>query len=409
MNLAHRLVRVGFVTSLLGYTTLAGCGGDGGAGDAVAPSAGGAGGGVAGAAAVGGAAGKSASAGASGVSGKGGVGGKGGATAGSGGSTGAAGAGGASGVSGAAGSPQGGSGGKGGSAGAGGKGGNGGSAGKGQAGSAAMGGAGLGGASAGSGGASAAGAAGKASGGMGSAGASGSSVPTKPIAFTKEKPFTVDSGTTNWVYVPASYDDTHATPTTLLVWLHGCGGKSEGDIWVVSPGGAQSWISLAVGGQEGNCWDVDKDPARVLAALADIKTHFNIKPKGVVLGGYSSGGDLTYRTAFYNASLFAGVIVENSSPYRDTGSKEAASLAAAAWKFNAVHLAHLQDTTYPIAGVQKETDSMTAAGFPMKRIEVDGGHYDNAGAIENGHPVPGTSADLATYLLPCLDKGWTAP
>ena len=46
-------------------------------------------------------------------------------------------------------------------------------------------------------------------------------------------------------------------------------------------------------------------------------------------------------------------------------------------------------------GVRNETDSMTAAGFPMMRIETDGGHYDDAGAIENGHAVPGTSADLA--------------
>ena len=236
-----------------------------------------------------------------------------------------------------------------------------------------------------------------------------SSVPSDPIAYQKDTPFTVDSGTTNWVYVPSSYDDTHQTPTTLFVWLHGCGGFASGDIWTISPGGNQSWISLAVGGQEGGCWDTGNDPPRVLAAVADVKTHFNVKPKGVVIGGYSSGGDLTYRTIFYDAKTFAGALVENSSPYRDTGSTEAASLGAAAWKFNVVHLAHLQDQTYPIDGVRTETDSMTAAGFPMKRIEVDGAHYDDPGAIENGHPVPGTTADVQTYLLPYLDAGWTAP
>ena len=236
-----------------------------------------------------------------------------------------------------------------------------------------------------------------------------SSVPSDPIAYTKDTPFTVDSGTTNYVFVPDSYDDTHQTPTTLFVWMHGCGGFASGDIWTISPGGNQSWISLAVGGQEGNCWDVDNDPARVLAAIANLETHFNVARKHVVLGGYSSGGDLTYRTIFYNAQMFAGALIENSSPYRDTGSTEAASLGAAAWKFNVVHLAHLQDQTYPIDGVRTETDSMTAAGFPMKRIEVDGAHYDDPGAIENGHPVPGTSADLQTYLLPYLDAGWTAP
>lgn len=236
-----------------------------------------------------------------------------------------------------------------------------------------------------------------------------SSVPTDPIAYEKGKPFTLDSGTTGYVYVPATYDDTHQTPTTLLVWLHGCGGFASGDIYTVSPGNTQSWISLAVGGEEGNCWDMTSDPPRVLAALADIKTHFNIAPKRVVMGGYSSGGDLSYRIAFYNASLFAGIVVENTSPFRDTGSKQAASLAAASWKLNVVHLAHLQDGTYPIDGVRTETEAMKAAGFPLVRIEVDGGHYDAAGAMENGHAVPGTDADLVTYLLPKLDAGWTAP
>jgi len=236
------------------------------------------------------------------------------------------------------------------------------------------------------------------------------SVPAKPITFTKNNPFTVNSGTTNYVFVPDAYDSTHQTPITLFVWLHGCGGNSAGDVWTVSPGGStQTWITLAVGGQEGNCWNMSSDPAHVLAAIADIKTHFNIKPRGVILGGYSSGGDLTYRTAFYNAKQFAGILVENTSPFRDTGSTKAASLAAATWKFNIIHLAHLQDTTYGIAGVETETDAVKAAGFPLTRIEVDGTHYDNANAMVNGHKVPGTSADVATYLFPGLGKGWISP
>ncbi|MDQ1724064.1 MAG: endoglucanase [Frankiaceae bacterium] len=74
-----------------------------------------------------------------------------------------------------------------------------------------------------------------------------------------------------------------------------------------------------------------------------------------------------------------------------------------------VHLAHLQDTSFPIAGVRNETDAMVAAGFPLTRVEVDGGHYDDAGATENGHPVPGTNTDIATYLLSHIDDGWLSP
>lgn len=237
-----------------------------------------------------------------------------------------------------------------------------------------------------------------------------SSVPSDPITFKKNDPFTLDSGTTNYVYVPTVYDGTHQTPITLFVWLHGCGGYSEGDVWTVSPGGSQqTWITMTVGGREGGCWNMSVDPQRVLDAIADIKTHFNIKPKGVIMGGYSSGGDLSYRTAFYNASQFAGILVENTSPFRDTGSTKTSSLAAASWKFNVIHLAHLQDDTYPIAGVRTETNAMITAGYPLVRIEREGTHWDDAGAQVNGHSVPGTAADLATYLFPYLDDGWMAP
>lgn len=230
------------------------------------------------------------------------------------------------------------------------------------------------------------------------------STPFTPIPFTKNTVFTVTSAQSNyWIFVPTAYDATHATPITLFVWLHGCGGYSQWDIHNVSPGGSQSYISTALGGREGGCWDVNSDPALVLAAIANVKSHFNINPHRVVIGGYSSGGDLAYRTAFYNANTFAGVLAENTAPFSDTGSSQSAALAAAAWKFHVVHLAHTGDTTYPIAGVRAETDSMLAAGFPITRIERSGNHWDN----DSGST--GTNYDLKTLLLPHLDDGWLSP
>jgi poly(3-hydroxybutyrate) depolymerase len=240
--------------------------------------------------------------------------------------------------------------------------------------------------------------------------AGSSSFPPNPIAFQKGTPFTMNSGTLNYVYVPNAYDSTHQTPSTLFVWLHGCGGEAQGDIWNVSPGGsAQTWISLAVGGREDACWTVDQDTPKVLAAITEIKKHFNIKPKGVILGGYSSGGDLTYRTAYYNANQFAGVLVANSAPFRDTKVTQSAAIAAAAWRFNIVHLAHLHDATYPIATVRNETNALQNAGFPITRLEVEGTHFDNAGAVVNGQTMAGTNADTAKYLFPYLKAGWSAP
>lgn len=240
-----------------------------------------------------------------------------------------------------------------------------------------------------------------------------SSVPTEPIPFNAGTPFErVDPGSTYWAFVPHSYDAGHQTPTPLMAWLHGCGGESSGDIWVVDPGAGgepQDWITVAPGGREGGCWYPNADQAKVKAAIAAVETHFNIDRRRVILGGYSSGGDLAYRTAFYDADAFAGLLIENSSPFRDTGSKQAESLAAATWRFPVVHLAHRQDGTYPLAGVQEETNAMKAAGFPLTLIERDGGHYDEPGAIENGHEVPGTDADLRKFLLPHIDDGWLSP
>jgi hypothetical protein len=238
----------------------------------------------------------------------------------------------------------------------------------------------------------------------------GGSTPTDPISFEKEAVFTLDSPASRyWVFVPASYDEAHNTPTSLLVWMHGCGGTAEGDIFTVSPGGSQDWISIAIGGKEGGCWDPAGDQPKIFEAVADMKTHFNIASRRVVLGGYSSGGDISYRTAFYNSASFAGLLVVDSTPFRDTGSSQADSLAAATTKFNVVHLAHLQDTTYPIATVRSETEAMKSAGFPIQRIEAQGEHYNNPGDVVNGQQVPGTDADIQNRLLPHMADGWLAP
>jgi poly(3-hydroxybutyrate) depolymerase len=78
----------------------------------------------------------------------------------------------------------------------------------------------------------------------------------------------------------------------------------------------------------------------VTNAVAAVKSHGNIDPKRVILGGYSSGGDLAYCAAFENPEQFAGVLVANSSPFKDIGISQDAALATVAnrWKFNEVLL-----------------------------------------------------------------------
>jgi predicted esterase len=231
-----------------------------------------------------------------------------------------------------------------------------------------------------------------------------STVPADPIPHLVAEPFFhAGGGAEYWGFIPRSYDATNQTPTTLFVWLHGCGGEAEGDAWVVDPGaeeGApQDWMTLSLGGRDGGCWNplAETEPL-VMAAIADFETHFNVNRRRVILGGYSSGGDLAYRTAFKHSSTFAGLLIENSAPFRDTEASEAELLGAATTKFPIVHLAHAEDDTYELGEVEPEIAAVRAAGFPVEFIVRPGGHSDSH-----------TNPDLLTYLLPHIDDGWLAP
>lgn len=135
-----------------------------------------------------------------------------------------------------------------------------------------------------------------------------------------------------------------------------------------------------------------------MAALADFETHFNVDRRRVILGGYSSGGDLAYRTGFFHSSTFAGLLIENSAPFLGTEASEAELLGAAKTKFHIVQLAHVGDETYPIAKVRGEVHKVAAAGFPIELIERPGSHWD-----------ANTDPEILTYLLPHIDDGWLAP
>ncbi len=225
------------------------------------------------------------------------------------------------------------------------------------------------------------------------------SYPTDPMSFQADTVMQVQvNGNTDWIFVPSTYDRTHNTPMMLFVWLHGCGGTSSWDIHEVSPGGSQQdWISLTIGGAEGGCWNASRDTPKVLEAIADIKTHFNIKPKATLLGGYSSGGDLTYYVAFHNAELFAGVLTENSSPMWDNTIDDAKN---ASWKFHIAHLAHTNDDTFTLSATQADFAALqNEAGFPDVNLYVEPGtHWDDR-----------TWADYRQDIMPYLHAGWSAP
>ena len=226
-----------------------------------------------------------------------------------------------------------------------------------------------------------------------------------PVTYDANGFFNLNSGQSPYIgYKPNTYSQN--TPISLFVWMHGCGGNAAGDMWTIAPSATrqtQSYIAISIGGRDGACWQTANDAPKVLAAIDDVARYFNINPRKIYLGGYSSGGDLTYRVGFENASRFAGLLVENSDPFSGTGRTGAHLMAAASWKINVAHLAHLSDTTYPIATVRTNMANLTSNGFPATLIEKAGTHYDPDTA------TTGTNYDLRTFLLPYLNAGWISP
>ena len=225
---------------------------------------------------------------------------------------------------------------------------------------------------------------------------------TGPIAYNEGEALhrATGCGVEYWGYVPSAYDA--STPMPLLVWMHGCGGEAEGDAYTVGTKAEEEpepWLTLSLGGRDGGCWNplAETEPL-VMAALADFEAHFNVDHHRVYLGGYSSGGDLAYRTGFRHSSTFAALLIENSTPFRDTESTPAESLSAASVKFHIAHLAHTGDMEYPIATVQSEIETVEEAGFEVELIERPGGHSDGS-----------TDPDLRELLLPEIERGWTSP
>jgi hypothetical protein len=225
---------------------------------------------------------------------------------------------------------------------------------------------------------------------------------TGPIAYNEGEAFhhATGCGVEYWGYVPSAYDPSASMP--LMVWMHGCEGESEGDAYVVGTKAEEEpepWLTLSLGGRDGGCWNpLSETEPLVVAALADFETHFNVDHHRVYLGGYSSGGDLAYRTGFRHSSTFAALLIENSAPFRDTESTQAESLGAATTKLHIAHLAHAEDEVYELAEVESELNAVKAAGFPVSLKVRPGTHSD-----------ANTDEDLRTYLLPKIDEGWTSP
>lgn len=226
-------------------------------------------------------------------------------------------------------------------------------------------------------------------------------IPPTVCAITQDAPpswetgrvgfFTRTNGTVSYSgFKPSSYTGT--TPVMLLVGLHGCGDTAQNfSWWGINPAETnqtQNYIGISVGGRDGGCWDTTADQSMVLAAINDAKQCFNIDPRKVVLGGYSSGGEMTYKLGLSQASQFAGLLIEDAS-------LSGADPKAASWKINIAHITHTSDTVFPLATVQADWSKIQTAGLLLQTSQVAGDHS-------------GTTTDWGTYLLPKIAT-WQSP
>ncbi len=259
-------------------------------------------------------------------------------------------------------------------------------------------------------------------------------IPTNPATVVKNVRQQYNSGSVDyWVMVPTPYDATHNTPMKLYVWLHGCGGNSIYDVVdTATLSSSQTYITMAPGGAEGACWfsngSYAAQSAKILSAIADIKTRYNISASQVFIGGYSSGGDIGYPILFQNSTMFAGGLFVNTSPRGDgSGVNGIAAGQSSTFKGHIYHVAHTGDNTdngaYSPASVTADMATLTASGWTATCLERSSSvqfpyfndpHYKATGANENDgdssrdRTVVGTLVyDILNYLLPHINDGWT--
>ncbi|MEZ4260019.1 MAG: hypothetical protein R3B36_13175 [Polyangiaceae bacterium] len=221
--------------------------------------------------------------------------------------------------------------------------------------------------------------------------------PSGACSIAKAQFVTRNSGKSSYVaYVPESYT---GSPTRLLVVMHGCGDNAYNFAeWAGAPYATrddQTHITISIDGASGGsgCWNIQQDTPKVLAAIEDVAKCVYVHQQKIVLGGFSSGGMIAYSIGMKNADKFAGILIENSA-LSSAGNADSL-LAGAARKIPVAHVAHVQDSVFPIGKVRGDWSKMKAAGFPLMTEEMPGDH-------------DGTTEDWAETLIPQM-AGWQRP
>lgn len=220
--------------------------------------------------------------------------------------------------------------------------------------------------------------------------------PLKPAPDTTV--FGGDRPTT--LLVPSTYD--HATPTPLVLMLHGLGGAGwfqlayfgmdriaeDYGVLVLSPDGNAGPNGSFWNGTDACCdWErtgVD-DVAYLTGLIRDAVAEYNVDERRIYVVGHSNGGFMTYRLACDHPELFAGVV----------------SLAGAMWNDparcpggTALSVVQIHGTADDIVFYEGETVAGVTYPSAQRTIQMWGQKDGCTGAL--GDEEPGIDIDGAT-------------
>ena len=184
------------------------------------------------------------------------------------------------------------------------------------------------------------------------------------------------------IYVPTNYDKSKKYP--LVVLLHGAGGdetnfvEAYNGLWP-KLAEQRGYILASVNGR-GPLSGYRRDTGGeqdVLDVLDLMKSHFNIDPAGVYLGGHSMGGAGTWLIGMKYQDRFAGLIPIAGSSGLVVPSLEAETKLPR--KMPIMIVCGVKDALVPVAGCRTAATKSKELNLPVKYAEyAEGDHLSVA-------------------------------
>jgi len=124
-------------------------------------------------------------------------------------------------------------------------------------------------------------------------------------------------------------------------------------------------------------WDPDRDPARTIRKIRNIK---NIEDQRIILAGFSAGASMAYLTAIQEPELFAGVVGFSGSVEADYLPQ--AKVRKAASKLSILIVHGTEDSVVPVELGREAREWFSSYGYQVEFKEFDGGHRIPADYLE---------------------------